>query len=387
MTYTDNVTGKSIAEMLGHAPHPGEFIAHELEARGWMQRDLAYILGVPEGAVNLIIAGKRGISPEMAKALGDAFDVSPLFFSNMQNAYEMSRARAPDPAIARRALFQGAYPVREMIKRSWLTDTDVPLLEGQLMRFFRKNSIDSVPYLAHAAKKKDYSETSPAQLAWLFRVRQICEEMPVAAYSEAALRDVVANVLPRHMMDPEEVRHIPRVLAECGVRFTIVETLPKALIDGVCFWLDRKSPVIAMTTRFDRIDNFWFVLRHEIEHALNGDGKGQSEEDVAVDVSLDLGSADTLPPEEVKANLAAQDFCVPTAELDSFIMRKAPFISEKDVLGFSRRIGRHPGIVVGQVQRRLERPEWLTRLKVKVRHLIAPSAVIDGWGVPAPVSL
>ena len=118
MTYTENLIGKSIAEMLGHVPHPGEFVAQELEARGWMQRDLAYILGVPEGAVNLIISGKRGISPEMAKALGDAFDVSPMFFSNMQNAYEMSRARSPDPAIAKRALFQGAYPVREMIKRA-----------------------------------------------------------------------------------------------------------------------------------------------------------------------------------------------------------------------------------------------------------------------------
>ena len=393
MTYTENLGEKSIAEMLGHVPHPGEFIAQELEARGWLQRDLAYILGVPEGAVNLIITGKRGISPEMAKALGEAFDVSPMFFSNLQNAYEMSRAHSPDPAIAKRALFQGAYPVREMIKRGWLADTDVPLLEGQLMRFFRRNSIDSVPYLAHAAKKtadkagKDYDKTSPPQLAWLFRVRQICEEMPVAPYSESALKDAVANVLPRYMMDPEEVRHIPRVLAECGVRFAIVETLPKALIDGVCFWLDNKSPVIGMTTRFDRIDNFWFVLRHEIEHALNGDGKGQAEEDVTVDVGLDSETTDGLPPQEVNANLASQNFCVPISEMDSFIMRKAPFISEKDVIGFSRRIGRHPGIVVGQIQRRIERPEWLNKLKVKVRQHIMPSAVTDGWGVPAPVPL
>lgn len=387
MTYTENLGGKSIAEMLGHVPHPGEFIAQELEARGWMQRDLAYILGIPEGAVNLIISGKRGVSPDMAKALGEAFDVAPVFFSNLQNAYEMSRARSPDPAIAKRALFQGAYPVREMIKRGWLSDTDVPLLEGQLMRFFRRNAIDSVPYLAHAAKKKDYAETSPSQLAWLFRVRQICEEMPVAPYSESVLKDAVANVLPRYMMDPEETRHVPRVLAECGVRFAIVETLPKALIDGVCFWLDNKSPVIGMTTRFDRIDNFWFVLRHEIEHALNGDGKGRSEEDITVDVGLDAEISDSLPPEEVKANLAAQGFCVPAADMDSFILRKAPFISEKDVMGFSRRIGRHPGIVVGQIQRRIDRPEWLNKLKVKVRQHIMPSAVADGWGVPAPVSL
>lgn len=372
---------------LTDVPHPGEFIAEELEARGWLQRDLAYILGVPEQGVNMIISGKRGISPEMAKALGEAFDVSPVFFSNLQNAYEMSRASAPDPSIAKRALFQSAYPVREMIKRGWLEDTAVPLLEAQLMRFFKKNDIRDIPGLAHAAKKKDYSEpANPAQLAWLFRVKQICSEMVLPPYSEAKLREAVNEVLPRHMMDPEEARHVPRILAECGVRFAIVETLPKALIDGVCFWLDDSSPVIGMSTRFDRIDNFWFVLRHEIEHILNGDGKGVPDEEIEVDVDL-KPDADGLPPCEVKANAEAANFCVPKDQLDSFVMRKAPYISEKDIVGFARRIGRHPGIVTGQVQRKLDRPEYLARLKVKVRHHVAPSAVVDGWGEPAPVAL
>ena len=55
--------------------HPGFYIKEEMEERGWLQRDLAFILGVPEQAVNMIIAGKRGVSPDMAKALGAAFDV------------------------------------------------------------------------------------------------------------------------------------------------------------------------------------------------------------------------------------------------------------------------------------------------------------------------
>jgi HTH-type transcriptional regulator/antitoxin HigA len=376
----------SITTCLTDVPHPGEFIAEELEARGWLQRDLAYILGVPEQGVNMIISGKRGISPEMAKALGEAFDVSPIFFSNLQNAYEMARASAPDPSIAKRALFQGVYPVREMIKRGWLDDTPVPLLEAQLMRFFRRNDVSEIPYLAHAAKKGDYSETSAAQLAWLYRVRQICSEMVVPAYSESKLREAVSEILPRYMMDPEEVRHVPRILSECGVRFAIVETLPKALIDGVCFWLDDASPMVGVSTRFDRIDNFWFVLRHELEHVLNGDGKGVADEDVEVDVDLQP-DVDNLPPEEVRANKEAENFCVPIEQMDSFFMRKAPFISEKDVVGFARRIGRHPGIVVGQLQRRLDRPEYLARLKVKTRHFITPAAVVDGWGEPAPVAL
>ena len=100
-------------------PPPGYFIRQELEAREWSQRDLAYILDCPEQTVNMIISGKRGISPEMAKALGEAFDVPPEFFANLQNAYALAKAREPDPGVKRRARLQDCYPVREMIKRGW----------------------------------------------------------------------------------------------------------------------------------------------------------------------------------------------------------------------------------------------------------------------------
>lgn len=376
----------TIASCLIDIPHPGEFIREELEARGWSQRDLAYILGVPEQAVNLITSGKRGVSPEMAKALGKAFDVSAEYFANLQQAFEMAHARAPDPAVERRAKLQSVFPIREMIKRGWLADTDIGLLEAQLMRFFCKNDLSEVPHLAHAAKQADYSEaSSPLQLAWLFRVRQIAAEMVVPAYSEAKLKELVKE-LPRYMKDAEEIRHIPRQLSECGIRFVIVETLPKANIDGVCFWLDNKSPVVGLTTFRDRIDNFWFVLRHEIEHVLNGDGRGELNGE-QIDVDLEgAGAGDDLPPAEQKANAAAQDCCVPASDLESFYLRKFPYISEKDVKGFAGRLGRHPGIVVGQLQRRMKRYDWLNRHKVKVRQFLLGNTVVDGFGDVAPVS-
>jgi HTH-type transcriptional regulator/antitoxin HigA len=378
----------TIASCLTDVPHPGEFIREELDARGWSQRDLAYILGVPEQAVNLIVSSKRGISPEMAKALGDAFDVSAEYFANLQKAYEMANAREPDPGIARRALLQGAYPIREMIKRGWLADTDVDLLEAQVMRFFCKNDLSSVPYLEHAAKKGDYSETTTTQLAWLYRVRQIAVETMTARFSEKKLREFIGG-MPRLMTDPEEVRHVPRALAECGVRYLVVETLPKADIDGVCFWLDDVSPVVGMTVRHDRIDNYWFVLRHELEHVLNRDGRGELTTD-KIDVELEgerAGTGDDLPPEERRANLAAANLCVPTEELESFYVRKYPYISERDMLGFAGRIQRHPGIVVGQIQRKMNRYDWLTRHKVKIRQFLIGNAIIDGWGDVAPVAL
>src|SRR5205823_1144921 len=111
----ENTMGEAIRK--NWAPHPGEFIREEIEARGWSQRDLAYILGCSEQALNMILSGKRGISPEMAKALGDAFDVPAELFLNLQKSYELAQARDPDPGVAKRARLQSRYPVREMIKR------------------------------------------------------------------------------------------------------------------------------------------------------------------------------------------------------------------------------------------------------------------------------
>ncbi|WP_339631023.1 HigA family addiction module antitoxin [uncultured Sneathiella sp.] len=383
----------SIAALLNEVPHPGEFIRDELESRGWAQRDLAYILGVKEQAINPIMSGKRGISPDMAQSLSKAFGISAEYFLNLQKAYELSTARAADPAIERRAKLQSVFPIREMIKRNWFEETqDVSLLEAQVMRFFQTNSLDQVPCLAHNAKKGgDYSETTPLQWAWLYRVNQIAAEVVVPAYSEAKLENALRE-LERFLVEPEEIRHVPRVLSDAGIRFVVVETLPNANIDGVCFWLDKKSPVIGMTCRQDRIDNFWFVLRHEIEHLLNKDGQEDQLSSEIVDVDIDPEAAG-LPQSEILANQAASQFCADQGTLDSFILRKYPYMSERDTLGLARRLQRHPGIVVGQLQYKMERQykenryKWLAKHKVKIRHFLNGNVIMDGWGEPAPVSL
>jgi HTH-type transcriptional regulator / antitoxin HigA len=342
-------------------PHPGEFIKEELDARGWSQRDLAYILGCPEQAVNLIVSGRRGISAEMAKALGDAFNVPADFFANLQKAYELSQARQPDPGVAKRASFQSVYPVREMIKREWLQDTDAAMLETQMLRFFQVNRLDDILPVPHAAKRAKYEALSPIQLAWLLR--------------ETCLR------LRQLLIDPEDIRHVPKLLIECGVRFMLVEPLPNSKIDGVCTWLDN-APVIALSSRLDKIDNFWFVLRHEIEHALCGHGK------MVERIDEDLSPGDEEIPEEEKiANAAAAEFCVPAQAMNDFIARKDPFFSERDTLGFARLQQVHPGVVVGQLQWKTKRFELFRRYLVKVRHNIAGNCMIDGWGQVAPVTL
>jgi HTH-type transcriptional regulator/antitoxin HigA len=148
-------------------------------------------------------------------------------------------------------------------------------------------------------------------------------------------------------------------------------------MDGACFCIEGEKPVIGMALRFDRIDNFWFVLRHEIEHVLREDGKANSLAIIDVDVGEDNAE---LPECERLANAAGAEFCVPSAELESFIARVQPYFSEEKVLRFAQRIGVHPGLVVGQLQRKLGRHDFLRKHQVKVRALVLPSADADGWG-------
>jgi HTH-type transcriptional regulator/antitoxin HigA len=183
---------------------------------------------------------------------------------------------------------------------------------------------------------------------------------------------------------PEEARKVPRVLAEIGIRYVIVESLPSAKIDGVSFWLNDVQPVIGMSLRFDRIDNFWFVLRHEIEHILCRHGRGAA----VLDTELEGEKAGTGPKvsgEELVANLAAATFCVPAKDMDRFIERKAPFFAERDILGFARTLRVHPGLVAGQLQNRTGRYDRFRPHLAKIRSIVIPNAISDGWGNVAPV--
>jgi HTH-type transcriptional regulator/antitoxin HigA len=363
------------------AESPAEILRGAMKAKGWTQSDLAYVLGLRGGTgINLILSGKRGISAEMAKLLATAFDIPATSFALAQAQWELEQAPNPHPDVRARARVQAQYPLREMMKRGWIKeDAEGDKLNAQLCSFFNVSSVSEAPHISHAAKRTDTPDVPGPQLAWLFRVRQIASEMVVAPYSRDRLQDAVER-MREMLIDTDEVRRVPRILHECGVRFVVVEGLPGSKIDGVCFWLDKYSPVIGMSLRFDRIDNFWFVLRHECAHVLHGHGQ----EVAIVDSEMEEPKQDVSVEENI-ADTEAGNFCVPADAMKSFYLRKNPFFSENDVLAFSKRMKVHPGVAVGQLQRIAKRYDILRKHLVKVRQSLAGSMMMDGWGDVVPV--
>lgn len=378
-----------------HVDHPGVFIKDELEARGWDQSDLAFIVGVKLPQLNALLSGKQNITTRWAQLLGEAFDVNPQFFINLQAMYDLQHAPWPEPGVRIRANWVSSLPVREMIKRGWIEDTEADLLDLQMMRFFRVNKRDDIPFLsnenaiAHAAKKTSYEEITPVQWAWLHRVRMIAETMDAPIYSKERLQKVLPDIRA-HMNDKDDFGEIPEILLNCGVRTVIVEALSGSKIDGVCTWLEGQ-PVIGLSLRLNRPDNVCFVIRHEIEHVLNEDGKETLQSHV--DVFEPDRNEDELPEEENRADSAAAEFLVPQAKLASFMSRKGKWISEKDVLAFAARHDIHPAIVIGQIHRRRHEQgdekayAFLRKYLTDIRDNFMSWQYRDGWGYVAPVGL
>ncbi len=361
---------------------PGNYIREELEARGWSQLDLAEILGRPPQAVNEIISGKRAIMPDTARALGEALGTSAQLWMNLESAYQLAKLAGRDDSVSRKAKLYEIAPLKDMQKRGWIEQSsNIAVIESQVLNFYNIHSFDDPIYLHHAARKStDYGSITPAQLAWLYRARNLARGISITGeFSKHSLAEAFVE-LSNLKASVEEARRVPVVLAKAGIRFLIVAHLPHSKIDGVCFWLDEESPVIALSLRFDRIDWFWHTLMHEMAHLKNGEGKDNPTLDTQL-VGSDAQPFEQKMDSEKTADLFATSFLVDQSKLDNFIARVHPLYSKAKIAAFANKIHVHPGIVVGQLQHKgkityAHSREYL----VKIKELVISSALTDGWG-------
>lgn len=80
--------------------HPGEILKElYMEPLGLTQQGLADHLGSTRAAISEIVNGRRGVSPEMALKLADAFSTSPELWENLQRDYDLYRAKAKHKTI------------------------------------------------------------------------------------------------------------------------------------------------------------------------------------------------------------------------------------------------------------------------------------------------
>ncbi|MBL4698184.1 MAG: helix-turn-helix domain-containing protein [Phycisphaerales bacterium] len=363
---------------------PGDFIAEELDARGWAQEDLARILAKPLPTVNKIIKGKTAITPATAKKLSAAFGTSAELWMNLESSWQLYRDSDDESSseVRERASIYDLAPVREMVRRGWIQKTDSSDdLVQELRKHFGVEDVSEVPAIRAAARSStrgESGEITAAQWAWMCRCRNVSRLTDASRYRKKDLIDCIPELVALSSQ-PEEIRKLPGMLADCGVRVVLVKHLKGTAIDGGALWCNKTSePVVGLSARFGRLDNFWFTLMHEIAHIIAGDG-------VVADSEIDRQS-DHIDVVEQRANRTAASWLVPQDDLSSFIRRTSPLYSTRKILNFARRIRVHPSLIVGQLKHRGE-VSWdkFNGMSIDVRDYAKQAIIQDGWDGPAPI--
>ncbi len=323
---------------------PGQIIARELEARGWSQKDLAEIMGRPIQAINEIVGGSKQITPNTAHELAQVFGTSPELWMNLETNYRLHLAEKNQESseIPRRSKVYSLAPIKELIKRGWIKNPDsVSELEKSVCAFLGIKSPEDVPAFEVAVSRRHSVERGPvetAQIAMLKRAKHLVASQKVGRFDRKKFRAAIPQLL-EFAKDVEGAARVPKFLADLGVHFVIVPSLPQSFLDGATYNPDG-NPVIVMSLRYDRIDNFWFTLMHEIAHVDSGH-RG---------VYIDDLEKDAKNAEEKQADDSAEDWLIERGRFKAFVQATKPHFSRQSIVKFAEEVGRHPGIVLGRLQ-------------------------------------
>ncbi|OYZ89784.1 MAG: DNA-binding protein [Rhizobiales bacterium 17-65-6] len=237
------------------------------------------------------------------------------------------------------------FPAREMAKRGWF---DVPR-KGDVYKLARDYFMRVAgPQFASAYhRKKMHGGSVPneyALLAWQARILERSQEIvethkaPDFIADDRWIADLVA--LTRFKDGPKRAQAL---LLSKGIILITEKHLSGTYLDGAAM-LDRNSrPVIGLTLRFDRLDNFWFVLLHELGHVFLHlmDGLRYDffdEEDTAGDDKV-----------ERDADAFALDSLIPESKWDECLSRFA--LSEEAVRIDAKNLGIDPSIIAGRIRK------------------------------------
>jgi len=352
---------------------PGHVIKHELEARGWTQKDLARIIGRPPQAISEIVRGRKQIIPETALQLAAAFGTSPELWINLEANYRLHQARTEhdETEITRKSRLYSLAPVSELIKRGWIRAVDsLGELEREVCAFLEIDSPDQQPHLAANLRQTQAREPEViAQIAWVKRVEHLARAQKATTFDPARLQAAIPDLLACAAR-VKDVDCVPALLQSLGIHFVIVPHLPHTYLDGAAFTLE-DCPVVALTLRYNRIDSFWFTLLHELAHIIAG------HEGLYLD-NLDERDGNGL---EAEANQMAQDWLIDRAAFTRFVAATQPHFSRAKIVAFASSLGRHPGIILGRLHY-----EGLVPYKNLRSLLLGVKPQLEGWiDTPGPM--
>lgn len=211
------------------------------------------------------------------------------------------------------------------------------------------------PGKPEALYRAGLGELSSAAVVWLSRVRVLSEWFVAsnAVPQFDGLSDQTLQQLRSLASDPGGIAQVASVLHAQGVLLIYERSLPGLKADGAVFLLPSGIPVVGMSLRHARLDNYWFTLMHELGHIrLHFD---QLESAIVDDLDEERPTVT-----ERQADRFASDELIPRADWRSCPAKYT--LKEDDIYAFAKKMAIAPQIVAGRLRRELRRHELFSDL-------------------------
>jgi HTH-type transcriptional regulator/antitoxin HigA len=194
----------------------------------------------------------------------------------------------------------------------------------------------------HKSIRSDLHSDEFALFVWEIRVLTLATRVKLSnKYLDQSLDSAWLSSLIKASSKEDGPIRIKAMLQEIGIPLIIEPHLTNTYLDGAAL-LGTESPVIGMTLRYDRLDNFWFVLFHEVSHIMMHLRKGKLE---TIFDDLDGKSRNRI---EQEADLMAEDAMIPNEKWKEALPRYVR--SPESIKDYAAELDINPAIIAGRIR-------------------------------------
>jgi len=333
-------------------PDPIAAIRFRMEQAGLKQVDLVPYVG-SASRVSEILKGKRSLSLSMIRKLHAGLGIPAEVL--LQEPGASMPADHPEIDWLR-------FPIAEMRKRGWFPRFKGTLAETKeqaeelLAPLIFPGGVEagSIPCFLRRSVRSDKEMDKEALTVWCAYVLAKARAKRIPAYETGTVNKTFCRELAHLSYLPDGPLLAKEFLNKSGIHLITERHLQKTYLDGVTLRTETGNPVIALSLRFDRLDNFWFTLCHELAHVSLHLGKDQQE--AFVDDLEAVGRS----AQEKQADEFAADALVPAERWKRSGL--STNWSATAIVSFAKKLRIHPAIVAGRIRREQKNHQILWQL-------------------------
>jgi len=321
-------------------PDPVEAIKFRMEQAGLSRKDLEPIIG-SRSKVSEILSGKRELTLKMARALHSHLGIpaESLLGSSVRFDDELRNVdfdKFPVVEMAKNGAFRliGIVDVKSQTEEA---------IRGLVELIGGPRAIPAGLFRKTTSSRVNAKLNTYALSAWCLQVLAEAQQLIAAPYQVGSITDQFLADLMHLSIHKDGPLLAQKALQAIGIKLVIVPHLKNTYLDGAAFMTQDGQPVIGLTLRYDKVDNFWFALFHEIGHIVLHLTEACGE--FMVD-DLSLRGTQTESDLERAADEFAEQHLLPT----NFNLDERDLTTTFDVLSYAQENRISASIVAGRIQ-------------------------------------